>query len=65
LLSVTVGGSAGTRFLAVGQGGAVAYSDDGVSWSTASSGSSNLAQVRFFGGLYLSVGDAGANLVSR
>lgn len=65
LLSVTVGGAAGTRFLAVGQGGAVVYSDDGVKWYTASSGSSNLAQVQFFGGLYLSVGDAGANVVSR
>lgn len=65
LQSVTVGGTAGTRFLAVGQGGAVVYSDDGVNWFTASSGSSNLAQVRYLGGLYLSVGDAGANLVSR
>ena len=65
LLGVTVGGSAGTRFLAVGQGGAVVFSDDGVNWLTASSGSSNLAQVLYFGGLYLSVGDAGANVVSR
>jgi photosystem II stability/assembly factor-like uncharacterized protein len=65
LQGVTVGGSAGTRFLAVGQGGAVVYSDDGVNWSTASSGSSNLAQVLYLGGLYLSVGDAGANVVSR
>ncbi|HET7765557.1 MAG TPA: hypothetical protein VFK92_10775 [Burkholderiales bacterium] len=65
LRGVTVGGSSGTRFLAVGQGGAVAYSDDGIVWTAASSGSSDLAKVLYTGGLYLGVGDAGANAVSR
>ena len=65
LRSVTVGSSAGTRFLAVGDAGAVAYSDDGVQWFPASSGSNNLAKILYVGGLYMGVGDAGANLVSR
>ena len=65
LRSITVGGSAGTRLLAVGENGAVAYSDDGVTWSAASSGASNLSKVLYTGGLYLGVGDAGANAVSR
>ena len=66
LRSVTIGGATATRFLAVGQGGAVAYSDDGLNWSIASAGSSNnLASVLFPRGLYLAVGDAGANAVSR
>jgi hypothetical protein len=64
LRSVTLGGAAGTRFLAVGQGGAVVYSDDGFNWIPASSGF-NLARAIFGGGLYLGVGDAGANAVSR
>lgn len=66
LRSVTVGGATASRFLAVGQGGAVAFSDDGVNWSTASSGpSNNLASVLFTSGMYLAVGDAGANAVAR
>jgi len=65
LQSVTVGGSAGTRFLAVGQNGAVVFSDDGVFWQTSSSGTSNLAKVLYVGSLYLAVGDAGVNAVSR
>lgn len=66
LLGVTVGGAAGTRFLAVGQGGAVVYSDDGLSnWTPASSGSASLAKVLYALGMYLAVGDAGANVVSR
>ena len=64
LRSVTLGGATGTRFLAVGQGGAVVYSDDGFNWIPASSGF-NLARAIFGGGLYLGVGDAGANAVSR
>ena len=66
LRSVTIGGATATRFLAVGQGGAVAYSDNGLTWLSASAGpSNNLASVLFPRGLYLAVGDAGANAVSR
>jgi hypothetical protein len=66
LRSVTVGGATASRFLAVGQTGAVAYSDDGLNWSSASSGlSNNLAGVLYAAGLYLAVGDAGANAVAR
>ena len=65
LTSVTVGGASGTRFLAVGRGGAVAYMDDGGPWKTATSGSANLNKVLFAPGMYISVGDAGANAVSR
>jgi len=66
LRSVTVGGATASRFLAVGQAGAVAYSDDGLNWSTASSGpSNNLAGVLYTSGMYLAVGDAGANAVAR
>jgi hypothetical protein len=66
LRSVTVGGATASRFLAVGQGGAVAYSDDGLNWLSASAGlSNNLAKVLFVPGMYLAVGDAGANAVSK
>lgn len=65
LRGVTTGGAAGTRFLAVGQGGAVVYSDDGLQWRSASSGTASLAKVLFVGGMYLGVGDAGANAVSK
>jgi len=66
LRSVTFGGATASRFLAVGQGGAVAYSDDGLNWLSASSGlSNNLAKVLFVPGMYLAVGDAGANAVSK
>jgi hypothetical protein len=66
LRGVTTGGQAGTRFLAVGQGGAVVYSDDGLSWFSASAGSSNnLASVLVAPGMYFAVGDAGVNAVSK
>ena len=69
LLSVTVGGASGSRFLAVGQGGTVVFCDvfcnDGINWSTASAGSTNLNKVLAAPGMYLAVGDAGANAVSR
>ena len=66
LRGVTVGGATASRFLAVGQGGAVAFSDDGLNWSSASAGSSNnLAGVVYSPGMYLAVGDAGANAVSK
>jgi hypothetical protein len=56
----------GTRFVAVGQGGMVAYSDDAISWLTTSSGSaSGLAAVIFTPGMYLAVGATGANAVSK
>jgi hypothetical protein len=74
LLSITVGGASGSRFLAVGQGGTqggtVVFCDvfcnDGIKWSTASAaGSTNLNKVFFAPAMYVAVGDAGANAVSR
>jgi hypothetical protein len=65
LRSVTVGGASGTRFLAVGSGGAVAFSNDGLTWSNASAGSAPLMKVVAVPSMYLAVGDAGANAVSR
>jgi len=57
----------GTRFVAVGQGGVVAYSDDAINnWLTTSSGSAaDLAAVIFTPGMYLAVGASGANAVSK
>jgi len=56
----------GTRFVAVGQAGNVAYSDDANNWLTTSSGSTaNLAAVIFTPGMYLAVGASGANAVSK
>jgi len=65
-----VGGASGTRFLAVGQNGAVVFSDDGLglNWSIKSAGlgnTANLAKVVAVPSMYLAVGDAGANAVSR
>ncbi len=65
LRSVTTGGASGSRFLAVGQGGAVVFSDDGVNWTAASAGSANLANVVSAPALYLAVGEAGTNAVSK
>jgi hypothetical protein len=64
LQSVTVGGATGLRFLAVGQGGAVGFSDDGLIWNTASSGA-DLSSVSFFTGQYLAVGSGGVSAVSH
>ncbi|HKB72690.1 MAG TPA: hypothetical protein VKC82_00310 [Burkholderiales bacterium] len=57
----------GTRFVAVGQAGMVAYSDDPINtWATTSSGSAaDLAAVIFTPGMYLAVGASGANAVSK
>jgi len=56
----------GSRFLAVGQGGAVAYSDDGVNWTeTTASTNLDLSRVVFTPGMYVAVGVAGANAVSK
>lgn len=76
LVGVTVGGSAGTRFLTVGEGGVVAYIDDvygATGWNAASSAPPppapptppNLAKVLYVGGVYFGVGDAGAEFESR
>jgi hypothetical protein len=69
LLSVTVGGASGSRFLAVGQGGTVVFCDvfcdGGINWSTASAGSTNLNKVFFAPAMYVAVGDAGANVVAK
>jgi len=56
----------GRRFVAVGQAGNVAYSDDAINWLTTSSGSTaDLAAVIFTPGMYLAVGASGANVVSK
>lgn len=55
----------GSRFVAVGQGGRVVFSDDGANWTTASAGSDDLAQVLTAPGMYMAVGAAGANFVSK
>jgi photosystem II stability/assembly factor-like uncharacterized protein len=55
----------GSRFVAVGQGGAVVFSDDGTSWTTASAGSADLAQVVAAPAIYMAVGAAGANSISK
>jgi len=56
----------GTRFVAVGQTGSIAYSDDAINWLTTSSGSTaDLAAVIFTPAMYLAVGAAGANAVSK
>jgi hypothetical protein len=57
----------GTRFVAVGQAGMVAYSDDPINtWATTSSGSAaDLAAVIFTPAMYLAVGASGANAVSK
>jgi photosystem II stability/assembly factor-like uncharacterized protein len=55
----------GSRFVAVGQGGAVVFSDDGANWTTASAGSADLAQIVVAPAMYMAVGAAGANVVSK
>ena len=55
----------GSRFVAVGQGGAVAYSDDGINWSLLTAGSLDLNRVIFVPGMYMAVGAAGANAVAK
>jgi hypothetical protein len=67
LRGVTSGGALGTRFLAVGLGGAVVFSDDGASWSppSVSPGPAGLARVLFAPAMYVAVGAAGANAVSK
>ena len=54
-----------SRFVAVGQGGRVVFSDDGTNWTPASSGSVDLAQVVAAPAMYMAVGAAGANFVSK
>jgi hypothetical protein len=54
-----------SRFVAVGQGGAVVLSDDGMDWTMASVGSADLAQVVAAPAMYMAVGAAGANFVSK
>jgi hypothetical protein len=55
----------GSRFVAVGQGGAAAYSDDGLNWTQTTAGTNDLARVLFLPGTYIAVGSAGANVVSK
>jgi len=72
LLSVTVGGATGFRFLAVGQGGAAVFGDSvinslpvsNIQWNAASQPpTSDLSSVLFLVGQYLAVGPAGASAV--
>ena len=74
LVGVTVGGATGTRFPAVGQGGAAVFGDSVISnlpvssiqWSVASQPQTgDLSSVHFFTGQYLAVGPAGGNAVSH
>jgi hypothetical protein len=80
LLGVTVGGATGTRFLAVGQGGAVVFGDsvindvttgvpvpvNPIQWAVPSQPpAGDFSSVHFFAGQYLAVGAAGANAVSH
>jgi hypothetical protein len=62
----------GTRFVAVGQQGMVAYSDDAINWSLSSVPVSvppppppDLAAVIFTPAMYLAVGASGTNAVSK
>jgi len=55
----------GSRFVAVGQGGAALYSDDGLSWSMASGSSGDLSGVVYTPSMYVAVGAAGANAFSK
>lgn len=55
----------GSRFVAVGQGGKVVYSDDGLSWPTTSAGSDDLASVVFSPAMYVAVGGLGANAAAK
>lgn len=55
----------GSRFMAVGEGGAVAYSDDGQNWTQTTAGPADLTRVLFTPGMYVAVGAAGANVVSK
>jgi photosystem II stability/assembly factor-like uncharacterized protein len=55
----------GSRFLAVGQDGAVVFSDDGANWTWTIAGSANLTRVLFAPAMYVAVGAAGANAVSK
>ncbi len=55
----------GFRFVAVGQGGKVAYSDDAITWSLSSAGSADLAAITYTPAMYLAVGASGANAVSK
>jgi len=61
LNAVTVG----SRFAAAGNGGAVVYSDDGVTWQLAIDPDTNdLAALRYVAGVYFGVGAAGGSVTS-
>lgn len=53
------------RFVAVGDGGSVVWSEDGFSWQTGVSGTSNaLRGIAYHDGLFVAVGDGGTLLTS-
>jgi hypothetical protein len=55
----------GSQFVAVGQGSVVVHSDDAIKWVPAPSNSGDLAAVTFAPAMYVAVGAAGANAVSK
>ena len=55
----------GSRFVAVGQGNLVVHSDDAITWVPALSGTADLAAIAFAPAMYVAVGAAGANTVSK
>jgi hypothetical protein len=57
----------GSRFVAVGLGGAVTFSNDGTTWQLPSvgPGPSDLNSVVFTPAMYVAVGALGANTVSK
>jgi hypothetical protein len=67
LRSVTVGGASLARFLAVGLAGAAVYSDDGTTWTPAQATPpvGDFSSVLFANAMYIALGAAGANAVSR
>jgi hypothetical protein len=55
----------GSRFVAVAQGGTAVYSDDGLNWTQTTASINDLSRVLFVPGMYMAVGAAGANVVSK
>jgi hypothetical protein len=67
LASVVLGGTTASRFVAVGQGGTVTWSDDGQNWNLPDTppDPTDLTKVLFAPSMFFAVGAGGANAVSR